>query len=247
MHGLHPLSKLAATLLFLVAVASFPNKELSRLVPFALFPVVVAAAAGLPARPILERLLFVSPLILGIGVLNPLFDRGLVAFGPFSVPGGWLVFCSLAVKGALTVSAAIILVGTTGVQGVGEAMLLLGLPRIFVTQFLLTFRYLSLLMEEVARVLRAHELRSLGRRGIGKEARGSLPGGVLVRTYERGMRVYEAMRLRGFSGEFPKEPGRGLRARDLSYVAAWAAAFLLFRTADLTEAIGSFLVKAAAR
>ena len=246
-HGLHPLAKLAATLLYLVAVTSFPNKEVSRLLPFALFPIVVASAAELPARPILARLLFASPLILGIGALNPFFDRALVAVGPFAVPGGWLVFASLALKGALTASAAIILVGTTGAGGVGEALLLLGLPRIFVTQFLLTFRYLSLLMEETARVLRAHELRSLGRRGIGKEARGSLPGGVLVRTYERGMRVYEAMRLRGFSGDLPREPGRRLGARDLAYLVSWAAVFFVLRTADLPEAIGSFLIKAAAR
>jgi cobalt/nickel transport system permease protein len=246
-HRLHPLSKLVTTVLYLIAVTSCPNKEITGLAPFALFPVIVASLAGLPARIILKRLAFASPVILGIGILNPLFDRELVLIGTFRVAGGWLVFASLAVKCALTVSAATILVGTTGIDGIGEAMRILRIPRVIIVQFLLAFRYLSLLIEEVARLLRAHELRSLGRRGIGEAARGSLPGSVLVKTYERGLRIHEAMKLRGFSGEFPSEPAHRFRSADSLYVLLWAGFFFLVRTTDIPGTIGSLLVKAAAR
>lgn len=242
-HRLHPVSKLLTTVCYLVAVTSFGSKELIGLVPFVLFPVMVGSLAELPARPVLQRMLYVSPIIIGIGILNPLFDRELVSFGGVAVAGGWIVFLSLILKGALTVSTAIVLVGTTGVGGIGAAMRVLRLPRVFIVQFLLVFRYLSLLLEEVAKVLRAYDLRAPGRRGIGKDARGSLPGTILIRTYDRGLRVYEAMKLRGFSGEFPSDHDPKLRAPDIAFLLAWTGFFVVARFVDIPGAIGSLFLR----
>ncbi len=241
-HGLRPLAKLISALLFLVALTSTGSREIVGLAPFALFPILVLALSDLPAAPILGRLAALSPLVLLIGALNPIFDRVPVEFGGASIPGGWLVFASLAIKSALAIWTAILLIATTGMDGIAEAMRELRLPRVFVLQTLLAYRYLSLLMEEIGTSMRAHELRSSGRLGVGKEARGSLPGRLLVRTYERGVRVHEAMLLRGFDGEYRTGRPRSLRFSDAAYVAAWAAYFAAARLCDIPALLGSLAI-----
>jgi len=244
-HALRPLAKLVATFLFLVAIASTGPREVVGLLPFALYPALVLALSDLPAAPIAARLAAVSPFVIFIGALNPLFDRELVSFGGAMIAGGWLVFASIAIKCALAIWAALLLVATTGMDGLGEAMRALRLPRVFVLQTLLAYRYVSLLMEELASSLRAHELRSPGGRGVGKRARGSLPGRLLVRTYDRGVRVHDAMLLRGFDGEYRTGRPRALRAVDVAYLAAWTAFFAAARFVDLPGALGAFVMKAA--
>ncbi|MBL8967021.1 MAG: cobalt ECF transporter T component CbiQ [Spirochaetaceae bacterium] len=238
-HRRHPFAKLAVTLAFLVAVAAGPRRELVGLLPFALYPFLTASLAEVPARPLLERLLLAAPIVVGIGALNPLFDREAVALGGITVPGGWLVFASLALRCALTVSAALLLVATTRMEELGGSMRALGFPRVLVLQLLLTYRYIALLLEELATSLRAHALRAPGRRGIGREARGSLPGRLLLRSYDRGRRVYDAMRLRGFDGEYRSGAKRRFGAGDLGYVLGWCGFFLACRLVDLPGALGA--------
>jgi cobalt/nickel transport system permease protein len=243
---MNPLAKLFVTLLFLIGVTSFPSHEVIGLLPFAFYPILVAALADMPAKLILSRLVMAAPIIVGIGALNPLFDRHAISMGGFEIAGGWLVFASITLKCGLTVASAILFIGTTGMDGIGESMRKLGIPRTIVLQFLLTYRYLSLLMEEVARILRAYELRAPRRNGIGKDARGSLPGGVLVRTYERGMRVYEAMKLRGFDGEYMHYLSKKPRVSDWAFVLGWGLFFGAARCIDVTGALGSIIVKLSA-
>lgn len=242
-HGLHPLAKLVATAAFLVAVASTSRRELVSLLPFALYPILVASLADLPPGPLAVRILGALPFIAGIGILNPLFDRTPVAVAGLLVGGGWLTFLSLLIKGGLTIAAALVLIATTGIGGVGEAMRALRVPRVVVLQLLLTYRYLALLLEELGRMLRAHDLRSPKGRGIGKAARGAFPGQLLVRAYGRAQRVYDAMLLRGFDGEYRAGPRRGPGAIDAVYAASWSAYFLLVRFVDLPGLLGALVLR----
>jgi len=245
-HRTHPLAKILVTMGFLLAVASTSRREVIGLLPFALYPFLVIAFAELPLAPILHRVIFASPLIIGIGALNPLFDRETVAFGGMMVSGGWLIFASIALKGVLTICAALILIATTGMEGIGESLRTLGLPKVFVLQIQLTYRYLSLLLEELVRIVRAYELRSPFKRRIGKAARGSLPGLLLVRTYERSQRVYAAMLLRGFDGEYRTGDRLSFRLWDAMYIAYWVGYFSLARFVDIPGFLGSSILKAIA-
>lgn len=80
-HRIHPVPKLLATIVYLIVVVSFDRYEISGLLPFVMYPMVLILLAELPAKPILKRLLMVEPLIIGIGILNPIFD-----------PRGWTTF-----------------------------------------------------------------------------------------------------------------------------------------------------------
>lgn len=238
-HRLHPLAKVMATLLYLVALASFGRHETVRLLPYALYPVVLAAAGGIPARPILKRLLYAEPLIIGIGLLNPLFDRGTVPVGGWLVGAGWLVFASIVIKATLGMAAALVLMAVTGMDGIAAALRMLGVPGLFILQLQLVYRYLTLLVEEGARTVSAHALRAGGGRGLRPGTWGPLLGQLLLRTIDRAQRVYDAMLLRGFAGRHHAKPAGRFGLTDAAFAAGWIGLFLLFRSADVPRWLGA--------
>jgi cobalt/nickel transport system permease protein len=240
-HRLHPLVKLLTTVVYITVVVSFGKYEISGLLPFLLYPVLVFILAELPVKPLLIRLLFVEPFIIGIGILNPLFDGQIYWLGGIAISRGWITFASLFLKCGLTVTAALLLIATTGMDGLAKALRMLKIPRLFVLQLLLTYRYISVLMEEVILILRAYSLRAPRQKGIHRNAWGSLAGQLILRTFDRGQRVYEAMCLRGFSGDYYTGKDRGIRFMDLGYLAGWAVFIVIARICNISMLIGLWL------
>ena len=238
-HRLDPRSKVIATILFLATVISFPKYEIASLVPFFLYPALLMAVGGIPVRFIARKIIVVSPFAVFIGIFNPLLDRE-----PFAVlPGlilsaGWISFVSLILKFALTVSAALLLVATTSFPGVCRALRRLGVPALFVSQLLFLYRYLFVLMEEAMRIIRARDMRSFGRRGLGMGVFARIVGILFLRTVDRAERIYSAMLSRGFHGDMPYCRRSLLAAADWAFLAVVPAFLLVFRFAPITEGIG---------
>ena len=229
-HKLHPVSKLLTTFVYLIVVVSFNRYEISGLLPFVIYPMVLILLAELPAMPILKRLLMAEPLIIGIGILNPLFD-----------PRGWITFASIMIKCALTVTTCLILVSTTGMDKIAQALRTLKVPNIFVLQLLLTFRYISVLIEELARMLRAYGLRAPRQKGVKLKDSGSFAGQLLLRTFDRAQRVYDSMRLRGFNGEYHSYGKSNVMWKDIVYLAAWSLFFIFGKFYDMPALLGSLV------
>lgn len=229
-HRIHPVSNLLATFMYLIVVVSFNRYEISGLLPFVIYPMVIILLAELPAMLILKRLLMVEPLIIGIGILNPLFD-----------PRGWITFASIMIKSALTVTTCLALVSTTGMDKIAQALRTLRVPNIFVLQLLLTFRYISVLIEELARMLRAYGLRAPRQKGVKLKDSGSFAGQLLLRTFDRAKRVYDSMRLRGFNGEYHSYDKSSVRWKDIIYLAALSLIFIFARYYDIPSFLGSLV------
>lgn len=242
-HRIHPVSKLLTALVYLIAVISFGKYEITSLLPFVFYPVLLFAFAELPVLPVMKKILLVSPLIIGIGILNPFFDTQTATIGGVAFSRGWITFLSLLIKSGLTVTASILLLATTGMDRLGYALRVLKVPKLFVLQLLLTYRYISVLLEEVARMSTAYSLRAPGQKGIAFHNWGSFAGQLLLRTFDRAQRVYQAMSLRGFDGEYrtgdfgQKTPFRG-RGKDFAYFTGWSAFFILARIYDIPLLIG---------
>ncbi len=117
----------------------------------------------------------------------------------------------------------------------------LGAPRVLATQLLLTFRYLFVLCEEAARVLRAHALRSPDRPRPTLHLGGALLGQLLVRSLSRAERVHAAMCCRGFDGELRLARPWRLSRADAGFVAATCLLLVASRVVDLPSAAGSAL------
>lgn len=244
-HKIHPLAKLLTTMIFLIVVVSFGKYEISGLVPFIMYPVVIIALAEIPLLHILKRMLLVAPLAVGIGAFNPLFDNSVVfILAGFQLTGGWISFFSILIKFGLTVLAAVTIIATTGMDRIATALRMLRVPRLFVLQLLLTYRYISVLMEEVARTVQAYSLRAAAHKGIKPGAWGSLAGNLLLRTYERAQRLYRAMVLRGFDGEYNTGCDRRMAAKDMLYLCGWVFFFLSARFYNIPAFIGSMITGA---
>lgn len=244
-HRLDPRAKLLTTVVFLVCVVSHGKYEVSSLLPFALFPVAVAASANLPAGYLARKLLAFAPFAVIVGAFNPLFDRAAyLHLGPLAVSGGWVSFASILLRFSLTLAAALVLVGTTSFLGVCLALERLGVPSVFATQLLFLHRYIFVLGDEGARMARARALRSFNGRGTGLRVYGSLVGHLLLRTLDRAQRIHLAMRCRGFDGRIRTTKRLSPGIRDAAFTLGWSGAFVLMRFVNVPQALGRVVTEA---
>ncbi|MBU2490513.1 MAG: cobalt ECF transporter T component CbiQ [Proteobacteria bacterium] len=239
LHRLDPRAKLLATLVFIVTVVSFDKYTVSGLAPFFLYPFVLVSAGGLPAGFLFKKLLWVAPFALFIGIANPFLDRDvLIHLGPLGISGGWVSFCSIMMRFFLTVSAALILIALTGFNSVCMALEKLGTPAPFVVQLLFLYRYLFVLVEEAARMVRARALRSFSGRTMPFKTFAPLVGQLLLRTLDRAQRIHLAMRCRGFDGRVRVLSPLKFGGAELAFAAGWSAYFLVMRFFDLPHVLG---------
>ncbi|MFS8498171.1 MAG: cobalt ECF transporter T component CbiQ [Micromonosporaceae bacterium] len=204
-HRLPPEVKIAAAVAFTVAVVVTPREAFWAFGVYALLVATVAAIARIPPGWLARRATIELPFV-ALAFALPFLaagERVSVAGLSLSVDGllgGW----NILAKATLGLLASLLLVGTTTVRD-----LILGLERLrcpsALTQ-IATFmlRYLDVLVGEarrmrVARMSRGDDPRFLWQlRGF---AIGM--GALFLRAYERGERVWLAMRARGWDGRMP--------------------------------------------
>ncbi|MDO8964126.1 MAG: cobalt ECF transporter T component CbiQ [Coriobacteriia bacterium] len=243
-HRVDPRAKVLTTFVFLICVVSFGKYELLAMLPFLLFPVALVSEGNLPARYILSRLLVAAPFALVVGVFNPLLDREIFAhIGSLGIAGGWVSYASIILRFLLTTAAAIVLVGTTSMSGVCNALERLGVPDVLSTQLLLLYRYIFVLGEEVMRMARARALRSFGGRGMGPSVYAQMLGHLLLRTYARAQRIYLAMKSRGFDGHVRALRRLRFTGADVAFLLGWSAFFVLARVHNLPLLIGAAVTR----
>jgi len=241
-HRLDPRVKLLVAAANIVAVVSFPRYEIAGLLPYFALPLFAMILGGIPPGLLLSRILVASPFALGVGVLNPVFDRTPVpVFGVWELAGGWVSFASLLLRFLLTVGTGVILVATTSMPRVAGAMARLGFPRGFIMQLLVLYRYLFVLVEEALRLVRARNLRSFGGRGRGLSTYRHLLAALFVRTTARAGRIHRAMLARGFDGELRTLAARRLRATDMAALLAGTGFAALFRLFPAAKLLGGWL------
>ncbi|GAB1454745.1 hypothetical protein MASR2M48_00400 [Spirochaetota bacterium] len=241
-HDRHPVALCLVSAGYLLIIASYGRHQVSALLPFFAYPVITMALSELPPGQLLRRLAFTSPLLLGLGALNPLFERTMVNVGPWTMAAGWLSFASLGIRLYLTVSAAYLLVATIGMDGLAKALRVLHVPAIIVIVFVTTYRYLELLLSEIISMLRAYELRSTGSKSIAPSIWGPMLGGLFMRTHHRATRIHAAMCLRQFRGVYPSGNFISFKSVDVVYCLLWLGFFILARTVDLGGCLGNLTV-----
>jgi len=240
-HRLDPRAKLLSTLAFIFTVVSFPKYEVTGLLPFSLFPVLLFTLGDIPVKFILKKVLLVSAFAFFIGIFDPLFDRQtMYNFFGIAVSGGWVSFLSFMLKFFLTVTAALLLIATTSFPGICLALQRFGIPAIFISQLLFLYRYIFVMAEEVMKVVRARDMRSFGKSGKGLSVFTAIVGTLFLRTVERAERIYQAMLSRGFSGTLYTTKQYGLTGADAVFLALTAAALYLLRMHDVVGAVGRF-------
>jgi cobalt/nickel transport system permease protein len=141
----------------------------------------------------------------------------------------------------LTVGAVLALVACTGMYRLGAGLEQLGVPRVFVMQLLFLYRYLFVVTNEGAKLMRGVALRADGNRSLRLHVYASLIGNLLLRSMDRAESVYRAMVARGFDGEIRVMRRSTFRWSDWAFVCGSLAFFAAARTWNLGNGLGLLL------
>ena len=202
-HNMTPLSKLWIAVFYILVTVSFHKYDISGLFVMVLFPLLGYQLSYIPVRTCFHKLRVVMPLVCAVGLLNPFYDRQiLITIGSVGISGGVISMLTLMMKGVFCLMMSFLLVATTGITGICSALRQIHCPEVITTLLLLTYRYISLLLEEVSTMTTAYHLRAPGQKGIRMSAWGSFLGQLVLRSMDRAQGLYESMMLRGFHGEF---------------------------------------------
>lgn len=223
---LHPLVKLLVTIFYIAVTVSFSRYQMAEVLLMAVYPAVLFIVGEISFSDGVRRMKVILPLVCFVGIFNPIFDRQPVVFiKGFVVTAGMISMVTLMTKGILCVFASYLLIASTGIEGICYALRMLHVPAVLVTQILLTYRYISLLLEEAGKSMDAYLLRAPGQKGVRFNAWGSLVGGLLLRSMDRATALYESMTLRGYDGEFYYGRKRAVRGKDITYLLVWMSIF----------------------
>ena len=199
-HKLHPTVKLLTTVVFIAAAVSFDRYAFGRLVPYVFYPTLLMALSETPYAMLLKRFLIALPFCLLAGIGNLIFDRA----PAFSISGvtvsyGAVSFFTILFRTYLCVMAVLLLVSVTPLAELTASMRKLKIPAVFAVIFEMTYRYIAVLFEEAYSMYAAYCLRSGEGRGIDIKDMGSFAGQLLLRSFDRADRVYNAMKCRGYA------------------------------------------------
>ena len=243
-HRLNPLCKLLVTVFYIAATVSFPKYDLSALVVMVLYPVLLFQAAGISVGLCFRKLRVVLPLVCAVGLVNPFLDHTpLTQLGGIVITGGMVSMVTLMLKRIFSLMASFLLIATTSIDTLCAALRMLHVPDILVTLLLLTYRYIGVMMEEVAVMTEAYSLRAPGQKGIHISAWGSFLGQLLLRSMDRAEALYHSMLLRGFRGEYYYAEVPKCGVSGIVFTALCCLAFVCARWVNLPALLGGLFVR----
>ena len=204
-HRLDPRGKIVVAALFAILIA-VANTYAAALAGLAL-ALVYLALARLPLKKVLVRLLVVNSFIVFLWLVLPLTFPGdpVWRLGPLTVTRQGLASTGLiTLKSNAIIIALIALIATVPVVTLGQAMHNLKLPDKLCHLLLFTYRYIYVFEQEYRRLVQAMKIRGFRPRTNLHTYRSYayLAAMLLVRSFDRAERVFEAMRCRGFQGTF---------------------------------------------
>ncbi len=232
-HMLAPEAKVAALLVFVLAVVVTPREAMWAFGVHAFLLLAVIVFAELPIGFVLRRMTIEIPFVafalflpfLGGGPQTAVFGIGL------SVEGLWGAWNILA-KATLGVGASVTLIATTEIPDLLHGFSRLRVPRLFVAIAGFMVRYIDVVAGELQRTRTAMTARGHDPRWLWQAAPlATAAGALFVRSYERGERVHQAMVARGYDGRMPTIDTR--QATRLEWLSAMAIPATAWMTALL--------------
>jgi cobalt/nickel transport system permease protein len=205
LHGVEPQVKLAATLLFVLAVVATPREAFWAFAAHAVVLGCATAVARVPPGFVLRRLVIEAPFLL-FAVFLPFVGSGerIDVLGVSVSEAGLWAAWNIIAKATLGAWASILLAATTQIPDLLKAFGRLKFPRVITTIMSFMVRYLDVVIGEWNRMRIALRSRGYRPRTI-RQAKplAAATGALFIRSYERGERVYLAMLSRGYTGEVP--------------------------------------------
>ena len=178
---------------------------------------VLFSLSRIPFSFLLKRLRYPSWFILAVILFlpfisgeTPIFQLG---FLTVKSEGCWQALL-VSVRFFCILTVSLVMFGTAPFLSSIKAMRSLGLPKVIVDMSLLSYRYLEELSETLTTMQRAMKLRGFQPKGFTRrnlEVFSQLTGSILIRSYDRSLRIYQAMILRGYGSQPNKKKQLKLR------------------------------------
>ncbi len=225
-HRLDPRFRLAAAVAGAICLAVIHRPE------SAVLGLTLAAALLSLSRPplgaLVRRVLAVNLFIAFLWLTVPAAMPGdvIAAWGPLSFSRQGVKLAALVtLKSNAILFLFLALAATMPSPAIGHALEKLHCPSKLVFLFLFTYRYIHVIADEHRRLNTAARLRGFIPRTNLHSYRtvARILGMVLVRSYDRSMRVYEAMILRGFEGCFRSVVGFRATFADVLFLVVMGA------------------------
>lgn len=221
-NSIHPMVKLIVTVVYIITVVSTDKYNLAGLLLMGVYPIVIFILGELSFIDSIKRLRFIIPFVFIVGIFNPFFDKKILFnLGEITITTGMISMVTLILKGFFSILASYLLIATTSIEKICYALRLLQIPEVIVTQVLLTYRYINLLIKETNKIIQAYSLRAPKQKGIHFKVWGSLTGMLLLRSIDRASEVYSSMIIRGYRGEFYYENMKICKEKDYIYLFLW--------------------------
>jgi cobalt/nickel transport system permease protein len=228
--------------LFSAVVISLPAAEPSAHFVFFIFLSFMLGGAGIPFRVIFARMLPAIPFAVA-GALSCLLVQRNAAFYiyNFAVTQGVLSAASILLKMTLTVAAALLIVATTPYTELAAILTANKMFRLFGLQLLMSFRYISVLLDEAGAMNKAYLLRAPYVRAIKMKDMGAFLGQLLLRSFEKSERIYIAMKCRAFDGTYHGGKKAAPSKKDLAFITIASAAIIFCRIVNVSKFLGGLL------
>ena len=179
--------KLGVALVIIVGTVLAPPQAVGWFVGAAGLLLITAVLSRIPLLFLLKRLAWLSPLILGVALVNALQP---------AARGSWV---TVAAKSTICLLTVILVSNTTPFSRILRVLKAARVPGLLITTIALMHRYLFVLVEEAERMRRARASRTFTRRrGARWQTLSTVVGQLFVRASERAERIYDAMCARGW-------------------------------------------------
>ena len=237
--GIDARARVVAAVVFAVVVVALASWQAL----LAAVGIAVAAmiAARLPVGPTLRKVAAMDAFIIFMLAMLPFTTPGDAWFtvGPLTASyQGAAKALVIALKANAVVMLLLALVGTLEPPALGHALDRLRVPSALVHLILFTVRYIEVIRDEYLRLRTAMKARCFRPANSLHTYRsiGYLLGMMLVRSLERSERILQAMKCRGFNGQFHLMDDFAWTGRDTRFITLFAlllaALVLLERTHD---------------
>ncbi len=168
---------------------------------------ILFSLSQIPVSFLIKRLRYPSWFILAVVILLPFISGStpVLQLGWLTIKEeGFWQSVLISVRFFCILTLSIVLFGTAPFLSSIKAMRSLGIPRVIVDMTLLSYRYLEELGEMLTTMQQAMRLRGFKTKGLNRRALSvfaQLTGSILVRSYDRSLRIYQAMILRGYGSQ----------------------------------------------
>lgn len=205
LHRLDPRMKLIIT--FIMAFITAVGNNTIMLIQVLVLAIIFLLIARLNLRSVFKQLCIVNFFIILIWLIIPFTYPGetLLQIGPFIASKEGIIYAAkITLRSNAIMLIIITLLSTSTISSLIHAMNHLYLPDKLIYLFFFVYRYLHVIKREYDRLYNAMLIRAFKPKTNlhTYKSYAYLTAMLLIRSYERSKKVYEAMLCRGFKGKF---------------------------------------------